>query len=164
MSLYYLNVTLHVLAAFLWLGGMLFLAAVGAPVLRKVEPPELRAELFRKLGTQFRAVGWIAIAILLATGLGNLYFRGLLRWDVLGDAAFWTTPYGHTLAAKLGTVAAMVLLSGVHDFIIGPLSTRVRPGTPEAQRLRRTAALLARVNAAIGIVLIAVAVRLTRGA
>ena len=163
MSLYYLNVTLHVLAAFLWLGGMLFLAAVGAPVLRKVEPPELRADLFRKLGTQFRAVGWIAIAILLATGVGNLYFRDLLRWDVLGDGVFWATPYGHTLAAKLGTVAAMVLLSAVHDFVVGPLSTRARPGTPEALRLRRRAALLARINALIGIILVAIAVRLTRG-
>ncbi len=30
-ALYLANVTAHVLAAFLWLGGMLFLAAVGAP-------------------------------------------------------------------------------------------------------------------------------------
>ncbi|HEX7088915.1 MAG TPA: DUF4149 domain-containing protein [Longimicrobiales bacterium] len=164
MSLYYLNVTLHVLAAFLWLGGMLFLAVVGAPVLRKVEPPELRAELFRRLGAQFRAVGWIAITLLLATGVGNLYFRGLLRWDVLGDGTFWRTPYGHTLAAKLGTVAAMVLLSAVHDFVVGPLSSRVRAGTPGALRLRRRAALLARLNAVIGIILVAIAVRLARGA
>jgi len=41
--MYYLNVTIHVLAAMVWLGGMLFFAAVGAPVLRKVESPQLRA-------------------------------------------------------------------------------------------------------------------------
>jgi putative copper resistance protein D len=163
VSLYYLNVTLHVLAAFLWLGGMFFLAAVGAPVLRKVEPPALRAELFGKIGTQFRLVGWIAIAILILTGVGNLYFRGMLRWELLTDGAFWATQYGHTLAAKLGTVLAMVLLSVVHDFVVGPLSTRVRPGTPEAIRLRRRAALLARINAVIGIILVAIAVRLARG-
>jgi uncharacterized membrane protein len=56
--LYYLNVTVHVLAAFLWLGGMFFLGAVGAPVLRRLEPPELRARIFRELGQQFRSVGW----------------------------------------------------------------------------------------------------------
>src|SRR5690554_4486628 len=50
MSLYHLNVTLHVLAALLWLGGMFFLAVVGAPVLRKVEPAALRARLFQELG------------------------------------------------------------------------------------------------------------------
>ena len=33
MSWYYLNVTAHVFAALLWLGGMFFLATVGAPVL-----------------------------------------------------------------------------------------------------------------------------------
>ena len=37
-ALYYINVTIHVLAAMLWLGGMFFLGAVGAPVLRAIEP------------------------------------------------------------------------------------------------------------------------------
>ena len=50
MSWYLVNVTIHVFAALFWLGGMFFLALVGAPVLRKVEPPELRARLFQQLG------------------------------------------------------------------------------------------------------------------
>jgi uncharacterized membrane protein len=77
MSWYFVSVTIHVLAAMLWLGGLLFLAAVGAPVLRRVEPASLRAELFERLGTQFRNVGWVAIAVLVVTGVANLYFRGL---------------------------------------------------------------------------------------
>jgi uncharacterized membrane protein len=36
MTLYDMNVTVHVLAAFLWLGGMLFLAVVGALILREI--------------------------------------------------------------------------------------------------------------------------------
>ena len=36
--LYYINVSAHLLAALLWLGGMFFLAVVGAPVLRHIEP------------------------------------------------------------------------------------------------------------------------------
>jgi uncharacterized membrane protein len=35
-ALYYVNVTIHVLAAMLWLGGMFFLGVVGAPVLRAI--------------------------------------------------------------------------------------------------------------------------------
>ena len=31
-TLYYINVSAHLLAALLWLGGMFFLAVVGAPV------------------------------------------------------------------------------------------------------------------------------------
>lgn len=163
MSLYHLNVTIHVLAALLWLGGMLFLAAVGAPVLRKVEPPELRARLFQTLGEQFRNVGWFAIAVLLVTGALNLHFRGVLRWDVLGSAAFWATAYGRAVAWKLATVAAMITLSAIHDFAVGPMASRLRPGSPEAIRYRRYAALLARLNAIIGIILVFVAVRLARG-
>ena len=66
---------MHLLAAFLWLGGMFFLAVVGAPILRRVEPHTLRKELFSRIGEQFRVVGWIAISVLLFTGVGNLYLR-----------------------------------------------------------------------------------------
>jgi uncharacterized membrane protein len=163
MSLYHLNVTLHVLAALLWLGGMFFLAAVGAPVLRRVEPPALRAELFQRLGLQFRTVGWGAIAVLLVTGTFNLAFRGILSWEVLTNGAFWASPYGHALAWKLGAVAAMVVTSALHDFVYGPRATRAAAGGPEALRLRRRAAVLARANAVFGIVLVVAAVRLARG-
>ncbi len=162
MSLYYLNVTLHVLAALLWLGGMFFLAAVGAPALRELDAP-LRAELFRRLGEQFRRVGWVAIGVLILTGIANLQFRGMLSWDVLGSGAFWATSYGHALAWKLGAVAAMLVASAVHDFVLGPAASRARPGTPEALRLRRRAALLARLNALAGVIVVIAAVRLARG-
>lgn len=162
MSLYYLNVTVHVLAALLWLGGMFFLAAVGAPALRELDAP-LRAELFRRLGEQFRRVGWVAIGVLILTGIANLQFRGMLSWDVLGSGAFWATSYGHALAWKLGAVAAMLVASAVHDFVLGPAASRARPGTPEALRLRRRAALLARLNALAGVIVVIAAVRLARG-
>jgi len=57
----------------------------------------------------------------------------------------------------------MIILSAIHDFVIGPASTRVTPGTPEAIRLRRRAAYVARINALIGMVLVYTAVRLARG-
>jgi copper resistance protein D len=162
-SLYLANVTLHVLASLLWLGGMFFFAAVGAPVLRKIEPAALRARLFHQLGTQFRAVGWAAIGVLLVTGVLNLYFVGLLRWERLSDPALWATPYGRALAWKLAAVAVMVVVSAVHDFVHGPAASRLVPGSPEALRARRRASWLARINAVFGIVLVIAAVRLARG-
>jgi copper resistance protein D len=163
VSLYHLNVTLHVLAALFWLGGMLFLGLVGARVLRTVEPPALRAELFRRLGHAFRNTGWIAIGVLVVTGVANLHFRGMLSTRVLGSGAYWATPYGQALAWKLVTVTLMVGISAVHDFVDGPRASRATPGSPDALRLRRRAALLARVNALIGVVLVFAAVRLARG-
>lgn len=163
MSLYYLNVTAHLLAALFWLGGMFFLAVVGAPVLRRVEPAELRAELFRRLGESYRLAGWIAISVLVVTGTLNLYFRGMLDPAVLGSRAFWATRYGHALGWKLVAVASMIVVSALHDFVLGPAASRARAGTPEALRFRRKAALLARANAILGLVVVIAAVRLARG-
>ncbi len=162
--LYFANVTVHVLAAMFWLGGMFFLAVVGAPALRAVEPPALRQQLFQELGVRFRTAGWWAIAVLLVTGAINLHYRHWLQWDgLLGNPDFWRTGQGHTLAVKLVAVAAMVGVSAVHDFVTGPRAGRARPGSPEALRLRRRAALLARANAILGLVVVIAAVRLARG-
>ena len=163
LSLYFVNVTIHVFAALLWLGGMFFLAVVGAPVLRRVEPAELRAELFRRLGVQFRTTGWIAIAILLVTGFANLHFRGMLSADVLFAADYWGTPYGRALAWKLGAVTAMLIVQAVHDFLVGPAASQLQPGSAAMLAARRRAALLARLSAVLGIIVVIAAVRLARG-
>ena len=162
-NLYLLNVTVHVLAALLWVGGMLFLGLVGAPVLRRVEPPSLRARLFGDLGRAFRPVGWGAIGVLLLTGALNLWFAGVLHGGRLASAAFWSVPYGRTLAWKLVAVAAMLAGSAVHDFVLGPRAGRLDAGSPAAVRARSRAAWLARINVAVALVVVVAAVRLARG-
>jgi copper resistance protein D len=162
-ALYLTNVSVHLFAALLWLGGMFFFALVGAPVLRGVEPPALRAELFRKLGQRFLGVAWASIAVLLVTGTLNLHFRGLLGWDTLGSGAFWALPYGRALAWKLGAVGVMLVVSVLHDFWLGPAASRLRPGTPAALTARRRASWLARGNALAGVVAVLAAGRLARG-
>jgi len=159
---YYVLVSIHVLAALLWLGGMLFLGVVGAPVLRAIEPPALRQRLFGELGRRFRTVGWSAVAVLVVTGTLMLGSRGLLHWSVLGTAAFWRTAFGTALAFKLIAVTTMIVVSAVHDFLHGPAAGRARPGSPTAVAMRRRAALLARANALVGILLVLAAVRLAR--
>jgi uncharacterized membrane protein len=161
---YHLVVTLHVLAALLWLGGMFFLGVVGAPVLRAIEPAALRQRLFHLLGVRFRTVGWVAIAVLLVTGTIMLRARGLMAWSgVLGSAAFWRTPIGVALAFKLASVVTMIVVSAVHDFLVGPAASRAAAGSAEAVALRRRAALLARLNALVGLLLVVAATRLARG-
>lgn len=161
---YYATVTLHVLAALVWLGGMLFLGLVGAPALRAIEPPALRQRLFGEIGRRFRTVGWSAIAVLVATGALNVWFRGWAQGPhpALLDAAFWRTGTGHALGAKLACVAIMLTVSAVHDFVEGPRASRLAPGSPAAIAMRRRAALLGRVNAIVGVVLVVAAVRLAR--
>jgi uncharacterized membrane protein len=163
VSLYFINVSIHVLAALLWLGGMFFFALVGAPVIRKVPSAELRTQLFRQLGEQFRVIGWISIATLLVTGVLNLHFRGFLSHSVLTSDTFWQTRFGVALMWKLVAVTMMLIVQAIHDFSVGPAASRAQPGTPEAIALRKRAALLGRASALIGIVVVLAAVKLARG-
>jgi uncharacterized membrane protein len=160
---YLVNVTVHVLAAMFWLGGMFFLGLIGAPVLRALEPATLRQRLFNEFGLRFRTAGWIAIVVLVTTGVLNLWFRGWLRWDaVLGSAEFWSSEPGRVLAIKLLAVIAIVIIAAVHDFILGPAASRLEPGSEAALLSRQRAAWIARINALIGIVLLVAAVWLAR--
>jgi copper resistance protein D len=162
--LYYASVTLHVLAAMLWLGGIFFLGVIAVPVFRSIEPPALRQRLFQALGRRFRRIGWWTIATLIVTGVVNLHYRGWLHWDgVLGSRAFWHTGVGHALGIKLLAVLMMLTMSGLHDFVHGPRAGRAMPGSPEALNMRRMAAQLARANALAVLVLVIAAVRLARG-
>lgn len=162
-ALYWLSVTLHVLAAMVWLGGLFFLGLVGAPVLRTLEPT-LRRTIFDTLGTRFRAVGWTALGLLVVTGVANLRFRGLLQWDgVLGSGAFWTSPLGKALAVKLGAVVFIVVVGAYHDFFLGPASSRAEVGSREAARYRRLASISGRITALAGLILVIAAVRVARG-
>src|SRR5262245_27553195 len=111
----------HVLAALAWVGGMIFVALVLVPVARRLGAPALRTRLVRDTGVRFRTVGWIALALLLLSGLGNV----------------WLRPYLLTLPrfqVKLALVALALLLSVVHDFVVGPRAGR--PGAAPALRRR----------------------------
>jgi putative copper resistance protein D len=159
---YHSTVFLHVLAALVWLGGMLALALL-APILRDVGDEGVRQRLFHRLGVRFRAVGWVCIAVLITTGVLQLRARGWWGTAVLGSTTFWAGPLGRALAWKLLTVAVILAVQAVHDFRLGPRAGQVPAGTPEARTLRRRAAHLARLNAVVGLILVWFAVALARG-
>jgi uncharacterized membrane protein len=135
---------IHVLAAITWIGGMLFIALVLVPVARRLDDPVLRTRLIQDLGVRFRTVGWIALGLMIATGLGNLWYRPYL----LQASGFH---------AKLGLVVVALAVSVLHDFVLGPKAGR--PGAPPAAR--RRASWVARVNVvtALAIVLLGLSFR-----
>lgn len=159
---YHIVVFLHVLAALIWLGGMLALALL-APVLRDVGDDTLRQRLFHRLGERFRVVGWICIVVLLITGVIQLRMRGWWGTALWTSPLFWAGPLGRTLAWKLITVTVVLGIQAAHDFWLGPRAGRVTAGTPEARHMRVRAARLARINAVVGLILIWFAVALARG-
>ncbi|MCC7372215.1 MAG: DUF4149 domain-containing protein [Chloroflexi bacterium] len=164
MVLYQLSVFLHILSAIIWIGGMFFLALVVVPVTRPL-PQQQRAMLFGAVGRRFRTVGWVCIGLLLVTGTINAVYRGV-SWSNLFSSELWGSPFGTTLALKLGVVALMLALSFYHDFVMGPHSVRVAEagGAPaESERLRKTASMLGRLEAILALVVVALAIMLVRG-
>lgn len=164
--MYHLSVFVHILAAVVWVGGMLFLALVAIPVLRNL-PDRPRADLVARMGERFRPVAWICIVLLIVTGVANLAYRGV-TWDSVVTGRLWESPFGHVLAWKLVLVAAMVALSAWHDFVLGPVSAELaRRGNPGDEELhaavRRRAAWVGRVNAVLALGVLAAAVMLVRG-
>lgn len=107
-----LLVWLHLFAAVSWIGGMIFLSVVLAPVLKREPFTSQKALLFRSVARRFRAVVWGAIALLLFTGPLLLHQRGI----PIADPSRWPT----VLAVKLGLVAILLLFTVAHDLIIGP--------------------------------------------
>ena len=166
-TLHFVSILLHILAAVVWIGGMVFLGVVLIPVLRqaRMSAPALYGELIHRTGTRFRNVGWLSLVVLVVTGVVNLG-----RWGVdhsrLVSAELWASPWGRILAFKLVLVAVAVAISLVHDLVIGPRATRLlrdAPGSDAALRLRRVAGWMGRLNLVIAVLIVAFAVMLVRG-
>lgn len=158
--MYQLVVLAHILAAFVWVGGLLFLALVVVPVARRL-PPGQRGPLFAALGRRFRLVGWLALGVLLVTGLFAATYHGM-TWGRLASGAFFADRFGQVLTVKVAVVLLMLVVSAWHDFILGPASTRAAD-QPVAEALRRRSSWAARLTLLLALAVVALAVVLVRG-
>jgi uncharacterized membrane protein len=148
---YFILLTLHLLAVVVWIGGMLFLGLVLTPALRS-RPPDERASLLRAVGRRFLKVAWSALGAMLVTGPLLWVERGLEVTPVLG--------------VKLILVGVILLLSVLHDFVLGPrLMERLREGGQDeaAVRLRRRVVLLARLNVLCAVAVLILGLAISRG-
>jgi putative copper export protein len=135
---------IHVVSAITWVGGMLFIALVLVPVVRGLGDPALRTRLVQESGRRFRTVAWIALCVLVLTGLANLWLSPTLLWS----------PRFHL---KVGLVGLALILGAFHDFVLGPRAGR--PGADPSARVR--ASWIARLNVliALAIVLLGLSLR-----
>jgi putative copper resistance protein D len=154
--------TVHILAATTWVGGMIFVAAVLAPKLRRL-PAYQRGSLFSELGRRFSKVGWMAIVLLAVSGIIQTYIRAG------GFERIFSGAFGTLLGVKLLVVALLVAESIIHDFVLGPKQTHwesrmassEEPG-PAYHRLRKATLWLARTQLLGALVVIVLGVILTR--
>jgi putative copper resistance protein D len=163
-GLYVVSVWLHILAATVWVGGMLFLVLVVVPWLRSGGRVDA-AVFLRETGMRFRNVGWACFAVLLVTGMFALWTRGV-RPEHLIEPAWLASSFGKLVLVKLGLFAAVLAVSAVHDFRVGPRATEAiarDAGSTAAARLRREASLLGRLNVLLALALVATGVVIVRG-
>jgi uncharacterized membrane protein len=152
-------IVLHILAAVTWIGGMIFLSLVLAPLVRgRKAAPEFMA-LFRSAALRFRPIVWVAIAVLLATGPMLLSLRGIQ----VSSPTSWTG----IVTVKLMLVALLLFLTLLHDLVFGPQVSRVS-AIPNSQRTAgervvfKTARWLPRLSLLIGLAVMIAATMLAR--
>jgi putative copper export protein len=109
---YYISVWLHIVAAAFWIGGMLFLPLILLPGIKN--NPE-RRNLLMSTGLKFRFYGYIVLAIMFVTGFLNIYLRGIsFSLDF-----FIKTRYGQLVELKIILFVLMLMISLMHDLIVG---------------------------------------------
>jgi uncharacterized membrane protein len=158
---YHLLVTLHVFAATVWVGGVVLMGAAAIPVARKL-PPDLRRQITTDLGRRARTVGWSALVVLVSTGIAMVHAWGA-TWSTFFDGSWFAeSPRNRLLGIKIAVVAFMLLVTGLHDWWLGPRHGRVEPGTPEAERYRRAASWLGRITGVLVVAIVVLAVHVAR--
>lgn len=152
-------VILHILAAVSWVGGMIFLSLVLAPLVRSRKAvPEFMA-LFRSAALRFRPIVWVAMAILVMTGPMLLSLRGV----AVASPSSWPG----IVIVKLTLVALLLLLTLLHDLVLGPRVSRVSV-IPESQRTAgeqvvfKTARWLPRLSLLLALAVVITAALLAR--
>ncbi|HXV68946.1 MAG TPA: hypothetical protein VD738_08480 [Nitrospira sp.] len=152
-------ISLHVFAAISWIGGMIFLSLVLAPLVRsRKAAPEFMA-LFRSAALRFRIVVWVAMGVLLTTGPILLAQRGM---DLMHPAT-WSS----IVTIKLGLVTLLLVLTFSHDLVLGPKVSQVSAipaplRTVWQQTIVRTARWLPRLSLLIALTVVLAGVALAR--
>ncbi|MEX0662152.1 MAG: DUF4149 domain-containing protein [Balneolaceae bacterium] len=162
--MYTWSVFIHLVFVAFWLGGMLFTAAVLVPATRG-KLKERRGLLFTELGTRFSRISWLIFPLLIVTGIFALLGKGFTV-DTLLSADFWSGSYGITLRRKLELFGLMMIISGIHDFWLGPKASELMDSQPEAaktRKYRKASSWVGRINLLIGLAILFYAVTLVRG-
>jgi uncharacterized membrane protein len=118
-------VTVHLLAATVWVGGSTALIFVGVPAIRILEG-DARGRAMKELGLRWRPLGYGALLVAALTGV-SLAARD---WDhrPAFQIVFWV---------KVALALCLVGVSYVHNFVLGPrLQAEIRDGRDQATRPR----------------------------
>ncbi len=109
-----INPWIHILAATIWVGPQVFMFVAAVPAVRTIEDMQVRAKVMRVITTRFSYLAWGALAVLVVTGIANLYEHDL---DV---GQLFDLNFGVIFQVKMTLLIATVILTALHTFVLGP--------------------------------------------
>lgn len=105
---YYISVWLHIIGVSFWIGSMLFLPLALLPAIKN-NPG--KANLMMETGIKFRFYGYITMALLLITGIANIFLRGIkISLDF-----FLESSYGNLVIVKIILFLSILAIGFWHD-------------------------------------------------
>ncbi|MFL6214983.1 MAG: hypothetical protein ACJ74J_13955 [Blastocatellia bacterium] len=161
MSLYILSVWLHILLACVWVGGLIYTAAVVIPFAVKHGPDE-RQRIIRGQARKFRMIGWTSVVLLIVTGLINV--MNYYRLGGIGEAfgALFSPGGNFWLRRKVEAFVLMVVLMLFHD-ITSIRAARQSSGPRDSASGNRLGSIAAALATLLALVVLYCSVRLVRG-
>lgn len=140
---------LHLMAAIIWIGGMIFAAIILQPVMRKSLTPEVRMPIYHDIGKRFKLIQLICLGVLIGTGLQKL-------WSLRTTPDIFYSTFGAILGVKLTLVICVIALTVFHSYVWGPKLTALSQSSQgsEYQRTMQTLVLWGRVNLTLSLAII----------
>lgn len=158
-GLYIFSIFLHISAACLWLGGMLFLILAFIPGIKN--HPD-KVDLISSVSLKFRVAGSVALIILFITGILQLEYRGI-HWNL---DFFMSSFFGKMAGLKIIVFTLILLTSLIHDYYIGTRAIeawKINPENPKSIALRKSSRMLGRINFLLALIAVFLGVVLVRG-
>ncbi len=157
--MYLTSVFFHIIAACLWLGGMLFLMFAFIPGIR--QHPD-KVNLILRVSQKFRVAGMVALVVLLITGVIQLEYRGV-QWTL---KYFTGSSFGRIAGMKILVFIAILFISLLHDHYLGSRTIDAWKNNPDHYstiRLRNLSRLMGRVSFLLALVAVFLGILLVRG-
>jgi len=151
---------IHLLAAAVWVGSQVFMFAAVVPALRALGDEAARHRAVLVLNRRFARLGWGALAILVLTGIDNV-MRRQDDYDIVFDYDF---RYAWIFLVKLALVAAVIALTAIHSYVVGPrLMALQEQASLDLGRMRRLSIQLSVVNLLAGVAILFLVALLQNG-
>jgi uncharacterized membrane protein len=116
-------VVVHLLAATVWVGGSTALVFVGVPAIRTLDG-EPRGRAMKELGLRWRPLGYGALLVAALTGVA----LAARDWED-------TAPFQIVLWVKVALAICLVVVSYLHNFVLGPrLQAEIKDGLEQRSR------------------------------